>query len=68
MVGQLNIAKTNKFDIKTLAQLKRLSFSYNIHTKLIYVGLVLTSVIITFFLDITWPETGFLEHIIFPLE
>ena len=48
--------------------MKRLSFSYNIHDKLIYVGLVLTSVIITFFLDITRPETGFLEHIIFPLE
>ena len=33
MMGQLNIAKTNKFDTITLAQLKRLSFTYNIHTK-----------------------------------
>ena len=68
MVGQLNIAKINKFDIITLAQLKRLSFSYNIHTKLIHAGLVLTSVIITTCLDIMQPETGFLEHLISSLE
>ena len=43
MVGQLNIAKTNIFDLLILAQLKRLSFSYNVDTKLIYAGLVLTS-------------------------
>ena len=41
VVGQLNIAKTNKFDKITLFLLKRLSFSYNIHTKLIYRGLYL---------------------------
>ena len=68
MVGQLNIAKINKFDIITLAQLKRLSFSYNIQTKLIHAGLVLTSVIITTCLDIMQPETGFLEHLISSLE
>ena len=68
MVGQLNIAQTNKFDTITLAQLKRLSFSYNIHTKLIYAGLVLASIIITFHLDIMQPKTGFLEHVIFLLE
>ena len=43
MVGQLNIAKTNKFNTITLAQLNRLSFSYNINAKLIDAGLVLTS-------------------------
>ena len=67
MVGQLNIAITNKFGEITLAQLKRLSFSYNIHTKFFYAGLVLTSVIITFCLNIMRPESGFLEHVICPL-
>ena len=43
MGGQLNIAKTNKFDTITIAQLKRLGFSFNIHTNLIYADLVLTS-------------------------
>ena len=66
--GKVKLAKTNKFDTITLAQLKRLSFSYNIHTKLIYAGLVLASMIITFYLDIMQPKTGFLEHVIFPLE
>ena len=42
---QLNIAKTNKFDKATLGLLKRLSFSYNIHTKLIYRSLYLLQVI-----------------------
>ena len=43
MAGQLNRAKTNKSDTIALAQLKRLSFSCNIHIKLIQANLVLTS-------------------------
>ena len=68
IVGQLNIAKTNKFDKITLALLKRLSLSSNIHTKLIYRGLCLLQVIIITCLDITRPESGSLENIISLLE
>ena len=41
--GTVKYSKNNKFNTITLAQVNRLSFSYNISAKLIDAGLVLTS-------------------------